>query len=91
MRLQFSCISHFKHTVRSIRRAGSGQRVCRRGCLGKCKKEQMYSECSLEYSLNILQFVAPALPMLVAVSLKLIASDGFFSSAYLLHGVITIR
>lgn len=54
-----------------------------RGCAGedawaKCKKEQIDSECSPEYSLNILQFVALALPMLEAVSLKLIALDGFF-------------
>lgn len=56
-----------------------------RGCAGgnargKYKKEQISSECSPEYSLNILRFVAPALPMLEAVCLKLIALDGFFFS-----------
>lgn len=67
-----------------------------RGCAGgnawgKCKKEQISSERSPEYSLNILRFVAPALPMLEAVCLKLKALDGFFSSVSLLHVVITIR
>lgn len=31
----FSCMSHFKYIVGNLRKAESGQRVCRIGCLGK--------------------------------------------------------
>lgn len=54
-----------------------------RGCAGEdawgnAEKQQMYSDCSPEYSLNIFQFMSPALLMLEAGFLKLIDLDGFF-------------
>lgn len=54
-----------------------------RGCAGEdawgsVRKSKCTVNVPLNLNLNILQFVAPALPMLEAVSLKLIALDGCF-------------